>query len=81
MYRCLLRIQAMCNDTILDIIIDTGVMLNFIYPRFQLLLYITRVRPIAVKSIHSKRRLIDREEPLLLEIGGYLYVFNFFVIP
>ena len=80
--KCLLTVQATSGEAELNIIIDTGAMLNFIHPRFRSHLQEeAKVRPLLVKSIHDERRVVDTRGILTLDIAGYPYVFAFYIIP
>ena len=80
--KCLPKLMAICNDTTLELVIDTGATLNFVNATFQSLLQqVTQVPPIAVKSVHNDNKTIDTKGLMSLEIGGYPYVFTFYVMP
>ena len=80
--KCLLTVQATSGESELSIIVDTGATLNFIHPRFRSHLQEeAKVRPLLVKSVHDERRVVDTRGVLTLDIGGYPYVFAFYIIP
>ena len=81
--KCLPKLMATYNDTTLELVIDIrGATLNFVNTTFQpLLQQVTQVPPIAVKSVHNDNKTIDTKGLISLEIGGYPYVFTFYVMP
>ena len=80
--RCLPTLRVVANNQILHIIVDTGATINLINTNIAKAMHTkAAAEPISVSDISGNLQKLNEVATVPLELGGYPYVFDFYVTP